>query len=30
MYDWVLHIPLEGFLQDAPREELAIASVVEI
>ena len=29
MYDWVLNTPFEGFLQDAPREGLAIASVVE-
>ena len=29
MYDWVLNTPLEGFVQDAPREELAIALVVE-
>ena len=27
--DWVLNTPLEGFVQDAPREELAIAPVVE-
>ena len=29
MYDWVINTPLEGFVQDHPREELAIASVVE-
>ena len=29
MYDWVLITPLEGFVQDAPRKELAIAPVVE-
>ena len=29
MYDWVLNTPLEGFVQYAPREELAIAPVVE-
>ena len=29
MYDWVLNTHLEGFLQDAPREELAIPPVVE-
>ena len=29
MYDWVLNTPLEGFVQDAPREQLAIAPVVE-
>ena len=29
MYDWVLNTPLEGFAQDAPREELAIALIVE-
>ena len=29
MYDWVLNTPLEGFVQDAPREELAIAPVLE-
>ena len=29
MYDWVLNPPLEGFLKDAPREEVAIAPVVE-
>ena len=27
MYDWVLNTPLEGFAQDAPRKELAIAPV---
>ena len=27
--DWVLDTPLEGFVQDAPREELDIAPVVE-
>ena len=29
MNDWVLYTPLEGFVQDASREELAIAPVVE-
>ena len=29
MYDWVLNTPLEGFVQDAPRDELAIEPVVE-
>ena len=29
MYEWVLRTPLEGFVQDAPREELVIAPVVE-
>ena len=29
MYDWVLDTPLEGFVQDALREELAIAPAVE-
>ena len=29
MYDWVLDTPLEGFAQDALREELGIAPVVE-
>ena len=29
MYDWVLNTPLEGFVHDAPREELAIAPVLE-
>ena len=29
MYDWVLKTPLEGFEQDATREEVAIAPVVE-
>ena len=29
MYDWVLTTPLEGFVKDAPREDLAIAHVVE-
>ena len=29
MYDWVLNTPLEGFAQDAPREELSIAPIVE-
>ena len=29
MYDWVLNAPLEGFIQDASREKLAIAPVVE-
>ena len=29
MYDWVLSTPLKGFVQDVPREELAIATVVE-
>ena len=27
MYDWILNTPLEGFVQDAPQEELAIAHV---
>ena len=29
MYDWVLNTPLEGFVQNAPREEPVIAPVVE-
>ena len=29
MYDWVLSTALEGFVQDAPREERATAPVVE-
>ena len=29
MYDWVLNTPLEGFVQDGPQEELAIAPVDE-
>ena len=29
MYDWVLNTPLEGFVHDDPREELAIPPVVE-
>ena len=29
MYDWLLNTPLEGFAQDASREELAIAPVGE-
>ena len=29
MYDWVLNKPFEDFVQDIPREELAIALVVE-
>ena len=29
MYDWVLSTPLKGFVQNVPREELAIATVVE-
>ena len=29
MYDWVLNTPLEGFVQDAAREELAIALLLE-
>ena len=29
MYDWVLNTPLEGFVQDVQREELATAPVVE-
>ena len=29
MYDWVLDTPLEGFVQDTPREELDTAPVVE-
>ena len=27
MYDWAPNTPLEGFIQNAPRKELAIASV---
>ena len=27
LHDWVLKTPLEGFVQDAPREKLAIAPV---
>ena len=29
MYDWVLNTVSEGFVQDVPREELAIVPVVE-
>ena len=29
LYDWILNTTLERFLLDAPREELAIAPVVE-
>ena len=29
MYDLVLNRPLEGFVQDSPREELATGPVVE-
>ena len=29
MYDWVLNMSLEGFVQDASRQELAIVPVVE-
>ena len=29
MYDWALNTPLEGFVQDPLREELATAPVVE-
>ena len=29
MHDWVLNTPLEGFVQDVPQEELAIALVAE-
>ena len=29
MYEWALNTPLKGFVQDAPREELATAPVVE-
>ena len=29
MYDWVLNMLSEGFIQDAPQEELAIAPVIE-
>ena len=29
MYEWILNTPLEDFVQDAPREELAVAPVVE-
>ena len=29
MYDWVLNTPLKGFVQDAPRKELAIAPAAE-
>ena len=28
MYDWVLNRPLDGFAQDAPREEPAIVPAV--
>ena len=29
MHDWVLDMPLEGFIQDAQREKLDTAPVVE-
>ena len=29
MYDWVLNAPLKGFVQEAPREEIATAPLVE-
>ena len=29
MYDWVLNTHLEGFVKNFPREELAVAPVVE-
>ena len=29
MHEWTLNAPLKGFVQDAPREELATAPVVE-
>ena len=29
MYDWALNTPLEGFVQDAPQQELATAPLVE-
>ena len=29
MYEWVLNTPLKGFAQDVPREELAIAPLVD-
>ena len=29
MYDLILNTPLEGFVQDAPQEELATTPVVE-
>ena len=29
MYDWVLDTPLDGFVQDAPQEEIDTAPVVE-
>ena len=29
MYDWIQNTPLEGFVKDSPREELAIAPSVE-
>ena len=29
MYDWVINMPLDGFVQYSPLEELAIAPVVE-
>ena len=29
MHDWVLDTPLEGFMQDAPGEELEAAPVVK-
>ena len=29
MDDWVLNTPLKGFVQEAPRMELAIAPAVE-
>ena len=29
MYEWLLNTPLKGFVQGAPREELATAPIVE-
>ena len=29
MYDWVFNTPLDGFVEDAPQEELAISPVAE-
>ena len=29
MHEWALNTPLKGFVQDAPREELATAPIVE-
>ena len=29
MDGWVLNTPFKGFVQDAPREELAIGPVIE-